>query len=134
VSERKIFVAQLFARIAVSASFISAVADRFGIWGPSGDSGIVWGNWNNFLEYSNSINSWLPSSAGNFLALSATALEIILPLFLLTGYKTKYAAGAAGILLMMFAISLTISFGIKATLDYSVLTGIAACFLISSIV
>jgi thiosulfate dehydrogenase (quinone) large subunit len=38
----------LFLRLTISASFLSAVADRFGGW--SADVS-AWGNWINFLKY-----------------------------------------------------------------------------------
>jgi len=36
-------IARLFARIALGASFLSAVADRFGLWGPYGAKNVSWG-------------------------------------------------------------------------------------------
>ena len=38
---------KLFLRIAVSFTMLSAVADRFGLWG----EGAVWGNMDAFLAY-----------------------------------------------------------------------------------
>jgi uncharacterized membrane protein YphA (DoxX/SURF4 family) len=125
--------AQLFLRLAISASFLSAVADRFGLWGAPGSPSIAWGNWENFLAYSNSVNSFVSPGFGYVLAVIATVLEILLPVLLLIGYKIKVAAAASGVLLTGFAIAMTISFGIKAPLDYSVFTAAAACFLLSTI-
>lgn len=124
---------QLFLRIALSFSFLSAVADRFGFWGKPGNNGVVWGNWNNFVAYSNSVNSFVPESFGEVLAVSATVLEIILPLLLLVGYKVRQVAFLSGILLVSFASAMTISFGFKPPFDYSVWTGAGACFLLGSI-
>ncbi|MBT1690298.1 DoxX family membrane protein [Dawidia soli] len=122
---------QLFLRLALSISYLSAVADRFGLWGAPGSPGVSWGNWQNFLAYSNSVNGFLPPSLGNILAAVATALEVILPVLLLIGYKTRLASVASGILLLLFAVAMTISFGIKAPLNYSVWTAAAASFLLS---
>lgn len=124
---------QLFLRIALSISFLSAVADRFGFWGLPGSNGVVWGNWKNFVEYSNSVNSFVPKSMGETLAVLATSLEIILPLLLLVGYKLKQVAFISGLLLFSFALAMTISFGVKPPFDYSVWTGAGACFLLSCI-
>ena len=124
---------QLFARIAISVTFLSAVADRFGIWGAPGSPSISWGNWENFLAYSNSVNSFVPASIGNILAIAATALEIIIPLLLLAGYKLRVTAITAGILLVCFGLAMTLSFGIKPSLDYSVWTGAAGCLLLSTL-
>ncbi len=47
---------QLFVRIAVATAFLSAVADRFGYWGKPGSPNVSWGNWEQFLIYSNKLN------------------------------------------------------------------------------
>ena len=124
---------QVFLRIALSVSFLSAVADRFGLWGAPGSKSVIWGNWSNFLEYSNSVNSFASPEIGTMLAYVATALEILLPLLLIIGYKLKWASLFSGILLASFAIAMTLSFGLKPPLDYSVFTGAAAAFLLSTI-
>ena len=129
----KTTITQLFLRLALSVSFLSAVADRFGWWGGPGSPGVSWGNWQNFVAYSNSVNGFLPTSLGNVLAVAATTLEVLLPVLLLIGYKTRIAAIGSGFLLLLFALGMTISFGAKAPLDYSVWTGAAASFLLSTI-
>lgn len=124
---------QLFLRIALATTFLSAVADRFGLWGAPGQPSVVWGNWENFRIYSNLVNSFVPEAFGNILAIVATGLEIIFSVLLLIGYKTRIIAVAAGSLLLCFALAMTISFGIKAALDYSVWVDVTACFLLASI-
>ncbi|MCY1485651.1 hypothetical protein D9M68_192810 [compost metagenome] len=124
---------QVFLRAALSVSFLSAVADRFGLWGASGSKSVSWGNWSIFLEYSNSVNSFASPEVGTLLAYVATALEIMLPLLLIIGYKLKWVSLFSGILLVSFAIAMTLSFGLKPPLDYSVFTGAAAAFLLSTI-
>ncbi|MBT1707219.1 DoxX family membrane protein [Fulvivirgaceae bacterium PWU5] len=124
---------QAFLRLALSASYLSAVADRFGLWGAPGTPGVSWGNWQNFIAYSNSVNSFVPPLLGNVLAIVATTLEVILPALLLIGYKIRLASLASGIVLLLFALAMTISFGMKAPLDYSVWTGAAASFLLSAL-
>lgn len=124
---------QVFLRIALSASFLSAVADRFGIWGPPGRKSVSWGNWDNFISYSNSVNSFASPEIGTMLAYVATALEIIIPLLLIVGYQLKRVWILSGVMLVGFAIAMTLSFGIKPPLDYSVFTAAAASFLLSTI-
>lgn len=125
--------AQLFLRIALSASFLSAVADRFGFWGNPGSPFVAWGNWENFLSYSNSVNGFVPDSLGRPIAVTATFFEIALPVLLLLGYKTKIAAWASGLLLTGFGLAMTTSFSLKAPLDYSVFTAAAGAFLLAGI-
>src|SRR5205823_11239866 len=38
-------------RMALAAGFLSAVADRFGLWGPIGTPGVSWGGFARFLDY-----------------------------------------------------------------------------------
>lgn len=124
---------QVFLRTALSVSYLSAVADRFGIWGAPGSKSVSWGNWDNFVAYSNSVNSFASPAIGTLLAYVATALEILLPVLLLIGYKLKWISLFSGVLLLGFALAMTLSFGLKAPLDYSVFTGAAASFLLSTL-
>lgn len=98
-------ITQLFLRIAIALSFLSAVADRFGFWGNAGSTGVSWGNWQNFVDYSNTLNFCLSPQLGEIAAVIATALEIIFAVLLLAGFKTKLTAVASGILLLIFALS-----------------------------
>lgn len=122
----------LFVRVALAASFLSAVADRFGLWGAPGDPGVAWGNYDNFLTYSGTVNSFVPQGLQGMLAATATILEIVLSVLLLTGYQTRIAAIGAAALTFSFAFAMAISFGIKTPLDYSVWVDFAAAFLLST--
>lgn len=125
--------AQLFLRVAIAVSFLSAVADRFGYWGVPGSSFVSWGNWQNFVAYTNTVNSFISPSWGNTLAGIATFFEILFALLLLVGYRLTLTAMASGLLLLFFALAMTFSFGPKPAMDYSVWAAAAACFLLSSI-
>ncbi|MEB2774327.1 DoxX family protein [Algoriphagus sp. D3-2-R+10] len=124
---------QLFVRIAVATAFLSAVADRLGFWGEPGSANASWGNWEHFLVYSNKLNFFVPPEVGGLLAIIATALEILFALLLLIGYKTKFISFASGILLVLFAVTMTLAFGIKSTFAYSVWIGASACFLLGTV-
>lgn len=119
---------QLFLRLAISVTMLSAVADRFGFWGKNS----AWGNWANFEKYTQQLTSFLPESLSVFSAYFATFLEILFPLLLLIGFKTKIAAYGAGFLLLIFALSMTMALGVKVPLDYSVWVGSAGAFLLAS--
>ena len=43
--------ATLLLRIGIGVGFLSAVADRFGLWGAFGQPNVDWGNFSRFLEY-----------------------------------------------------------------------------------
>jgi len=50
---------------------------------------------------------------------------------LLLGYKTEFFAKLSGCLLLLFALSMSFSTGIKGAFDYSVFTSAAAAFSLS---
>ena len=124
--EKKII--KLFLRLAISTGFLSAVADRFGWWN---ETVSVWGNWDNFLEYTQLINPWFPNSIIQTIGFIVTAAEIIFAVFLIVGFKTELFAKLSGFLLLIFAFSMTFSTGIKGAFDYSVFTASAAAFALS---
>ncbi|MCI3938426.1 DoxX family membrane protein [Chryseobacterium aahli] len=126
MTDQKILFPQLFLRFAIAVTMLSAVADRFGFWGENS----AWGNWENFEKYTKQLTFFLPEILSTFSAYTATFLEIIFPLMLIFGFKTKIAAYGTGFLLLIFALSMTIALGIKAPLDYSVWVGSAAAFLL----
>lgn len=119
---------KIFLRLAIALSFLSAVADRFGMW--SQDIS-VWGNWNSFLEYTQIINPWLPNSMISIVGILATIAEIIFAICLLIGFKTELFAKLSGFLLLVFALSMTFSTGIKGAFDYSVFSASAGAFALS---
>jgi uncharacterized membrane protein YphA (DoxX/SURF4 family) len=108
------------------------VADRLGFWGAAGTHAVAWGNWKNFVAYSQAVNSFANQQINNALAIMATILEGLLPILLLAGYRIRLAAIASGILLFCFASAMTYSLGIKQSLDYSVWTATAASFALSA--
>ena len=119
---------KLFLRLSISAGFLSAVADRFGWWGSDFS---VWGNWNNFLDYTRLINPWLPDGLISVVGAIATGAEILFAIFLLIGFKTELFARLSGLLLLLFALSMTFSTGIKGAFDYSVFSASAGAFALS---
>jgi uncharacterized membrane protein YphA (DoxX/SURF4 family) len=69
-------IARLFARLALGASFLSAVADRLGLWGPYGAKNVAWGNFAHFVEYTRSVTVLFPSSLTEPLAWASTIGEL----------------------------------------------------------
>jgi uncharacterized membrane protein YphA (DoxX/SURF4 family) len=124
--------ATLFARLALAAGFLSAVADRFGIWGPEGAAGVAWGDFASFTAYAATINPWFPSAVMPAIAWIATLAEVALALLLVAGYRTRWAALGSGVLLLLFALGMTAGTGIKSAFDASVLAASAAGFLLAA--
>jgi uncharacterized membrane protein YphA (DoxX/SURF4 family) len=121
---------KLFLRLSISAGFLSAVADRFRWWNKEVS---VWGNWNSFLEYTTLLNPWLPKAVVPAIGVLATGAEILFAFFLIIGFKTELFAKLSGFLLLLFALAMTFSIGLKAALDYSVFPASAAAFALSLI-
>lgn len=123
-----ILLIKLYLRLAISIGFLSAVADRFGIWSKEIS---VWGNWENFLSYTQLINPWIPKPLIQTAGTIATAAEIVFALCLLIGFKTELFAKLSAFLLLIFALSMTFSTGIKGAFDFSVYTASAGAFALS---
>ena len=121
---------KIFLRLAIGIGFLSAVADRLGMWGKEVS---VWGNWNSFLDYTQIINPWFPISMISIIGIIATIAEIVFALCLIVGFKTELFAKLSGFLLLIFAISMTFATGIKGVFDFSVFTASAAAFALSLI-
>jgi putative oxidoreductase len=117
----------LYARFAIGLAFLSAVADRFGLWGKHGD----WGNFANFTKYTAQVNSFMPAFIIPFLAWAATAAELLLGIALILGLWLRWVAFGTAILLFMFGTAMAISFGIKSPLDYSVFSASAGALLLA---
>ena len=120
---------KLFLRFSISIGFLSAVADRFGLWSKEVSA---WGNWDSFLEYTQFINPWFPIAMISTIGIIATTAEIVFALCILLGYKTELFAKLSGFLLLVFALSMTFSSGIKGALDYSVFIASAGAFALST--
>lgn len=121
----------LMLRCALGIAFLSAVADRFGVWGPPDSPLTSWGNWENFVQYSGTLTFGALGQVQNFLALAATILELVLGIFLIFGFKVKYTALFSGILLLLFGIGMSFNTHIKYALDYSVFSACFGAFLLA---
>jgi quercetin dioxygenase-like cupin family protein/uncharacterized membrane protein YphA (DoxX/SURF4 family) len=95
-------IATVFARLALAAGFLSAVADRFGWWGSPGTA------------------AW-----------AATSAESLLGLTLLVGVLVRWSAWAAAALLVGFGLSMGLFLGWEAPLSYSVFAAAAAALLLA---
>lgn len=125
--------AEVFARMALGAAFLSAVADRFGLWGPYGKPHVAWGDFAHFTQYTAMVNSFLPARVIPAAAWMATIAETAFGLGLILGIYKRAAAFGSAVLLLLFGLAMSISFGIKSPLDYSVFGASAAAFLLFAI-
>ena len=120
--------AKVFLRLALGAAFLSAVADRVGLW-PAEVS--AWGNMDSFLSYMQMLAPWMPEAMVNPVGWAVTILEVLLGLALILGVQTRQAGIASAALLTIFALSMSLFTGLKGALDYSVFSAAAAAFSLS---
>ena len=125
-------IAPLLVRLALGVTLLSAVADRFGIWGPPGAAAVSWGDWTHFVAYTAKVNSFLPSGLAPVLAILATAAEALLGIALILGIFRRPVAFASAALFAVFAGAMTLSFGVKAPLSFSVFVDFAAALLLGT--
>jgi uncharacterized membrane protein YphA (DoxX/SURF4 family) len=123
--------AAVFLRAALGFSFLSAVADRFGLWGAYGQPHVAWGDFSHFVVYTGKLNWFVPAPAITALAWMATAAETALGVALLLGMFPRLVAALSGMLLLAFALTMTLALGIKAPLDASVFSASAGAFLLA---
>ena len=122
-------ISTLFLRLALASGFLSAVAARINLWGKRVS---VSEAWNSFLNYTAEVNSFMPKNTISTIAVLATILEVGFAILLLLGFKTRYASFGAGTLLLLFALAMAYSSGIKEPLDYSVFAASAGAFLLAT--
>jgi hypothetical protein len=118
-------------RVGLAAAFLSAVADRFGLWGQPGNRGVSWGDMAHFCDYTAKVNAFLPSALIPAVAWLATIAETGLGFALLSGVWRPVAL-ATGVLLTLFALAMSISLGVHSALAYSVPTAAAAALLLAT--
>lgn len=84
-SERIQTIAEWCIRLSLGLTLLSAVADRFGLWGLNGVHNFTWGDWSHFVRYCGVISSFLPRTWTEPLARAATALETVCGIGLISG-------------------------------------------------
>jgi uncharacterized membrane protein YphA (DoxX/SURF4 family) len=122
-------VAVVYARVALGASFLSAVASRFGLW----DGHLSMARFDEFIVYTSEVNAFLPLWMAPLLAWAATVAETALGVALIAGIRPRDVAYASAALLAVFAMAMAISFGPKSPLDYSVFSASAAALLLARV-
>jgi uncharacterized membrane protein YphA (DoxX/SURF4 family) len=120
--------AERFARIALAAAFLSAVASRFGLW--SGEPrGAAFAK---FVSGTAQVLTFMPTATIPAFAWAATIAETVLAVALLLGVWRRATALGAAALLCLFGVSMAISRGVKEPLDYSVFSAAGAALLLAT--
>jgi uncharacterized membrane protein YphA (DoxX/SURF4 family) len=116
-----------YARVAIGAAFLSAVAGRFGLW-----TGAFWGeSFGRFIQRTAELNGYAPDALVPILAWAATILEITFGSALILGVATRWVALGSAVLLAWFATAMAVYTGVKSPLDYSVFSASAGALLLA---
>ena len=122
----------VFMRLALGSTFLAAVTDRCGLWGPPGTHNVAWGNFDTFLAYAAQLNPYLPAAWIPTVGWGVTLAEAACGLALIVGFQTRKVAVGSGLMLLAFALGMTMGFGIKAPFNYSVFSAAAGAFLLAT--
>ena len=93
---------------------------------------MAWGNYARFVDYTAKLNWFLPAAMIPPLAIVATAAETLFGLLLVLGWKTRITALLSGVLLLTFALTMTIALGVKAPLNSSVFSAAEGALLLAT--
>lgn len=132
-NERVLQIARVFLRLALGITFLVATGDRFGWLGPYGSKNVSWGDWTHFVQYVAVLNSFVPKSLIPGLAVLETIIELGLGIALLLGIYQRVVAWSSAVLLMSFALTMSIALGITEPLSYSVFTACGAALLLGAV-
>ena len=121
----------VFLRLGLGLGFLSAVADRFGYCGASGQPNVAWGSYAHFVDYTAKLIWFMPTATIPTFAFVATAAETLFGLLLVLGWQTRVTALLSGVLLATFALTMTLALGIKAPLNYSVFSAAGGALLLA---
>ena len=124
--------AALGARLALGASFLYSIADRFGFLGPPGVPNVSWGTFARFTAYVGLLNGYLPKPVIPGLAVMESIVELSLAILLIVGFSLRWVSYASALLLLSFAVTMTFALGVGAPLGYSVFTASAAALMVGA--
>src|ERR1700755_2435469 len=86
-------VVRIALRSSLAAAFLSAVADRFGLWEPFGQG--AWGSMGAFADYTHQLVPFATGGLLTAIVCTATATESTLGVLLVTGWWPKVVGAAA---------------------------------------
>ena len=130
MKQRLLGIAMLMLRFSLAASFLAAVTDRFGLWGPPGTPAVSWGDLAHYNAYVAVLNWFLPTAIIPLVGWAATLAESLLAVGLLIGWQLRWFALGSALLLLSFVTTMLVALGPKAPLEYSVFTTMSAAFLL----
>ena len=125
-------IAQFFLRLALGVGFLWPVMDRLGWLGAPGSGTVAWGDWSQFVTYTNTLMPFVNRDITNVMALIATSAEIVFGIGLIVGYKTRLMAFGGSVLTLIFALCMAIFISPDAPLNYPVFVFSSANLLLAT--
>lgn len=122
----------VFLRLALGVTFLAAVTDRVGLWGPPGTPNVAWGTLERFAAYAAQLNPWAPPALIPLIVWIVTIAETCRGCALILGLLTRWSAFGSGVLLLLFALGMTAGTGVKSALNASVFSASAAAFALAT--
>ncbi|MFE7118002.1 hypothetical protein ACFU99_21555, partial [Streptomyces sp. NPDC057654] len=119
------------ARLALAAAFLSAVADRLGLWGPFGTNTVAWGTFDAFVTYTGNLVPYLSGGPLRAAAVLATVAELALGLTLLLGVAVRWSAWLSAALLLVFGLSMAVFVHPENPLAFSVFSAMSASVMLA---
>ncbi|WP_157106187.1 hypothetical protein [Nocardia sienata] len=116
--------------VLLGLELVAAVADRFGLVGPTGAPGVSWGSWSEFVMNTQALLPWWPRPA--IPAALATALEAGLGAALIAGPGWRWCGKAVAGLFAVYTLAMLTSGATGDILRYSMAVHIGAALLVSS--
>jgi len=107
--------------------------DRIGILGAPNTGIVVWGNWKNFQNYTNTLLPFLSKTFSDVFGLSASLLEALFGICLIIGFKIKWMSLGSALITFLFALFMIGSYGIGAPFKYPVFIFTALGLLLSCV-
>ena len=126
-------IARVFLRMALGVSFLVSAGDRFGLLGAYGSKNVSWGDWSHFVQFVAVLNWFVPKVLISVIAWVETVIEVGLGLALLAGIYPRIVAWSSALLLLLFALTMTVALGITAPISYSVFTTAAGALLLGTV-
>ncbi|MBU2663768.1 hypothetical protein KOI35_09635 [Actinoplanes bogorensis] len=127
VIRRRAFVTVVAVLLALD--FAGAVADRLG-W--PGAVGTAWRSWDAFTAYTGTLLPFVPDSLVGTAAVSATVGEIGLAVWLLSGWRRRWAGIAAAVLLTVYLVAMGVAFGSDEVAHFALPLQIGGALLVSA--
>lgn len=117
-------VVRMALRFSLAASFLSAVADRFGWWEPFGQGS--WGSMARFTDYAHQLVPLVSGWLLTVIVWAATVAEATLGALLIAGWRPKLVGVATCSLLIIFGTAMAVSLGMESPLSYNVFSAASA--------